>query len=294
MIYSSGLSVPEGPAWLPDGRLVCVEMGADRGCVTCLSVGGQEKQVIARTGRPNGIAVDVAGTLWVTESSDPSLLRITHDGEVEVFLNECDGDRFLWPNDICFGPDGLLYMTDSGIQIDKFLPGGELRADYMRVDIDGCVFQINPVRRSIQKIDSGIRFTNGICFGPDRALYVNETLTGIVYRYPWTKDGVPGPREEFGNVIDPEAGEGFKGPDGMKFGADGRLFVTVCGQGDVTVLAEDGWVAQRIRTAGCMPTNLAFGPKDERRIYVTEDEHGTIEVIDVDTAGFPLHMGLPD
>ena len=36
-----------------------------------------------------------------------------------------------------------------------------------------------------RKLDSGLRFSNGIAFGPDKNLYVSESLTGMVYRYEW-------------------------------------------------------------------------------------------------------------
>ena len=75
----------------------------------------------------------------------------------------------------------------------------------------------------------------------------------------------------------------------MKFDADGKLYVTVVGQGDVTVLGPDGAVVERMKTAGKSPTNLAFGPPGSKRIYVTEDEFGTIEVLSVGTDGLPLY-----
>jgi len=75
----------------------------------------------------------------------------------------------------------------------------------------------------------------------------------------------------------------------MKFGADANLYVAVFGQGDVTVLGPDGTVVRRIRTEGSMPTNLVFGPKGERTIYVTEVETGSVRVLDVDTDGLPLN-----
>ncbi len=290
MIFASGLSVPEGPVLLPDGSWLCVEMGPDRGCVTHLSPDGQTKRVIAKTGRPNGLAVDKDGFIWVAESATPSLLRLTMDGEVEVFLTECDGEPFLFPNDLAFGPDGALYMTDSGILFEEFAPGGKVRPDYMDVYPDGRVYRIDVQTREVKKLDTGIRFTNGIAFGPDDNLYVNETLTGMVYRYQW-KDGEVGEREDFGNVVDPEGPEGIKGPDGMKFGANGHLYVTVITQGDVTVLGPDGAVVERIKTEGNFPTNLVFGPPGSKKIYVTEDQRGTIEVFDVDTDGLPLYTG---
>jgi gluconolactonase len=288
MIFVSGLSVPEGPVLLADGSWLVVEMGADRGCVTHISRDGRAKRVIARTGRPNGLAVDRQGVIWAAESKTPSLLRLTLDGQVDVFLTECDGEPFLFPNDLAFGPDGLLYMTDSGIHIDDFAPGGKVRADYMSAHMDGRIYRIDPRTKAVRKLDSGIRFSNGIAFGPDSALYVNETLTGMVYRYAW-KDGQMGRRQGFGDVVDPEAPQGMKGPDGMKFGADGNLYVTVFGQGDVTVLGPDGAVARRIKTAGRMPTNLVFGPPESEMIYVTEDEFGTLEVFEVGTDGLPLY-----
>jgi len=143
----------------------------------------------------------------------------------------------------------------------------------------------------IRKVDTGIRFTNGIAFGPDDSLYENETLSGMVYRYRADGAGTLGDRETFGTVIDPAAAPGYKGPDGMKFAANGELYVTVVGQGDVTVLGPDGGVVDRIRTRGALPSNVAFGPSGSRRLYVTEDEFGAMEVFDVGVDGLPLHCG---
>lgn len=290
MVFTSGISVPEGPVLLDDNSWLVVEMGPDRGCVTHISKDGKKKKMIARTGRPNGLAVDNSGVIWVAESQSPSLIKLTMDGNNEVFLTECNGEPFLFPNDLVFGPDGFLYLTDSGILFEEFAPGGKIRPDYMEVDIDGRVYRVDIKTKDIEKVDTGIKFTNGLVFGPDGNLYVNETLTGAVYRYQWSGGKVAGARELFGNVIDPQA-EGFKGPDGMKFGENGDLYVTVFGQGDVTVLGKDGSVVDRIRTKGKMPTNCAFGPRGSKKLYVTEDEHGTMEVFDVNTDGFPLYSG---
>ena len=181
-------------------------------------------------------------------------------------------------------------MTDSGILFDDFAPGGNIRPDYDTVPVDGRVYRIDVNTRAIEKLDTGIRFTNGIVFGPDDDLYVNETLTGDIFRYQYD-NGKIGPRTIFGNVMAPDAPEGIKGPDGMKFGQDGNLYVTVFAQGDVTILGSDGSVVRRIKTAGVFPTNLAFGLPGDQRIYVTEDAKGTLEVFDVDCDGLPLHYG---
>ena len=44
----------------------------------------------------------------------PSLLRVTLDGKVETIATACGSEAFLFPNDLLFGPDGALYLTDSG------------------------------------------------------------------------------------------------------------------------------------------------------------------------------------
>jgi gluconolactonase len=287
MAFAQGLRFPEGPVALKDGTWLVVE-GGDRGCVTQVSADGKEKRIIAKTGLPNGLAVDREGIIWVAEPKTPSLIRLTMDGKTETFMTECNGEPFLYPNDLCFGPDRALYMTDSGILMDDFEPGGKVRPDYMTVKMDGRVYRIDVKRRQIEKLDSGFRFTNGIAFGPDNNLYFNETLTGTIYRYQWRDGRIVGGREAFGNVLSGAGHQGMKGPDGMAFGTDGKLYVAVYGQGDVTVLGQNGQVIKRIRTEGNMPTNVAFGLRAQRRIFITEYELGQMGVFDVETDGLPL------
>jgi len=249
MIFARGLGVPEGPVLMPDGSWLVVEMAPERGCVTRVGADGTVKEVLAETGRPNGLAVDAAGNIWIAESKEPALLRLTPDGVVETFLTKCDGDPFLFPNDLAFGPDGALFMTDSGILFEDFAPRGNVRSDWAEVSVDGRVYRIDVDDKSIAQVDEGIRFTNGIAIGPDGLLYVNETLTGMVFRYSLDGERV-GPRESFGNVLMPTDDESVRGPDGMKFADNGDLYVTVVGQGDVTVLGSDGKVLRRIPTDG--------------------------------------------
>lgn len=291
MIFATDLSAPEGPVALPDGSWLVVESGADRGCITHISSDGQQKRSIKRTGRPNGLAVDSQGVIWVAESKTPSLVRLTLDGKADAVATACDGEPFLFPNDLCFGRDGYLYLTDSGVFIDNFAPDNQIRSDYMDVQYDGRVYRIDASTGKVRKLDSGLKFTNGIAFGPDDLLYVNETLTGNIYRYQRKNGEISGPRELFGNVIRPDAPPGWKGPDGMAFSEDGRLFVAVFAQQDVTVLGSNGSVVQRIPTAGKLPTNVAFALPGRKRIHVTEFELGQVEAFDVSVDGLPLWSG---
>jgi len=291
MVFAEDTQKPEGPVALPDGSWLIVEGSADRGCVTHLSRDGRSRRTIRKTGRPNGLAVDAEGAVWVAESKTPSLLRLTMDGECQVVATECDGDAFLFPNDLCFGPDGALYLTDSGVHIDSFAPHGKIRPDYLDVKYDGRVYRVDPRTGSVSLIDRGIKFTNGIAFGPDDRLYVNETLTGNIYRYGWRDGKIAAPRELYGNVIRVDAPPGWKGPDGMAFDERGYLYAAVFGQGDVAVLGPDGKVVKRIATQGMLPTNLAFALPGNRSIYVTEYQYAQIEIFPVECDGLRLWDG---
>jgi gluconolactonase len=287
MIFVNDLKNPEGPVLLPDGNWALVEMHPDRGWVLWLAADGKSRRVLARTGRPNGLTIDRHGVLWVAESlNPPSLLRLTMDGKVEPFASGDSGGPFLFPNDLVFGPDGALYMTDSGVRIADWRSIPPDQRETTRTD--GRVFRIDVRTRSVKRLDSGLNFANGIVFGPDGHLYVATTQDGNVWRYPLQSGGDLGRREFFANIRDDAKTGRFRGPDGMKFGVDGNLYVAAVNQGDVTVVGADGKVIRRIQLAGPGPTNVCFGPPGTGKIYVTEQGVGNFEVHDVDTDGVPL------
>lgn len=288
-VFAKDLGFPEAPVLLPDGSHLVTEMTPETGCITWISKDGNHRRMIARTGRPNGLARDREGNVWVAESLNRTLLRVNLKGEVEKIAGEDTDHPFVFPNDVAFAPDGCLYLTDSGVAMDVFAPNGTLNPDWENLHYDGRIYCIDVKTRSMKTVDQGIRFTNGLAFGPDKSLYVAETLTGAIYRYQWYENNTVGPRTLFCNVIDPDGLEGIRGPDGMKFGADGNLYVTVFGQACIAVFNPTGDVIRRITTDGIWPTNLHFGPPGEHTIYVTEAQTGTIQVFDVGTDGLPLY-----
>jgi gluconolactonase len=289
--FTTGLGLPEAPLLLADGSWLVAELAFDRGRITKVSADGSTHETMAETGRPNGLALDRNGDVWACETLTPSILRMAPSGECEVVLREVDGVPLLWPNDLCFGPDGALYITDSGLLVHDFLDAsGAPVAGCESLPMAGTVFRYDPATGESTILDDGYRFANGIAFGPDGLLYTNETIGGNVYRYTVADDGTLGSRELFGNVLDPAyTNPGLRGPDGMAFSADGRLFIAVFGQGDVTVMGPDGAVVDRLTLGGRAPTNVAFGRAGEQKLYVVEDEKGTIEVHDVGVDGLPLH-----
>jgi gluconolactonase len=288
-VFVDQLGFPEAPVRLADGGFLFVEMDPTKGWVIRVSSDGKSRSVVAKTGRPNGLAADREGNIWVAETAMCELLKMSLDGQYEIVAQACDGEPFLFLNDLALAPNGDIYLTDSGIALEALAPGGELNPNYRDLKYDGRVFRVEPKSGTVERIDRGLLFCNGIAFGPDGRLYVTETLTGNIYRYDCSGGRVRGERQLFGNVIEHFNPAELKGPDGMKFGADGNLYVAVFGQGDITVLGQDGNVVRRIKTGGSMPSNLSFGRNGEKKIYVTEVETGSVQILDVDTDGLPLN-----
>ena len=248
---------------------------------------GGSRRTIATTGEPNGLTVDAEGVLWVADTRPPALIRLELDGRFERVLTAFGAEPFVYPNDLCFGPDGMLYLTESGITDDELAPGGVFRSDWKTVAVDGRVYRIDRRSLEIEQVAGGVRYANGLAFGPDDALSVAETLSGAILRYEWN-GGVFGAATVFGNVNDPAKPDVFRGPDGMAFDADGNLYVAVYGQGDVTVLDPQGQIVRRIETPGKQTTNACFGFGDSEQLYVTEYERGHLERFDVGVKGLPL------
>ncbi|MGD0725099.1 MAG: SMP-30/gluconolactonase/LRE family protein [Spirochaetia bacterium] len=292
MVFVDGLNDPETPRHLMDGSWMVVEMRRP-GRITRISADGKHIQRIANVEKPIGLAVGPSDSLWVAATlPDPAVLRVSLSGSVEVFSTSAEGKRFLHPNDLCFGPDGKLYVTDSGMRPEEWEKNGTVREDYQNAVYDGRVYQIDIKTGKIRIVDSRIRFANGIAFGPDKNLYVNEMVTGNVYRYLFNHNGEIGARELFANVLDQEwIGSGFRGPDGMCFDSEGLCYCAVYGQSDVAVLSPRGLILRRIETRGREPTNVSFGLAEEKRLYVTEKQFGAIEWFDIDAMGAFVYHG---
>jgi gluconolactonase len=291
-IFASGLGAPETPRLHPEGGWLCVEMAPPRPGITRILADGTSKS-IAPAGCPNGLCVDTKGNAWVADTVPPALLHVSIHGSVKTVLTEGDAGGFLLPNDLCFSPAGLLYMTDSGMLMADWVVDGAPRPDWQTARFQGKIWEIDTQARTAKAVDHGLAFANGIAFGPNGDLFANEMITGNIYRYPASNGRVSGPRTLFANVLTPDWPGGFRGPDGMCFSAEGRLWCTVYGEGCVAVLSPDGEITERIKTEGNAPTNAAFGPNGEARLYVSDHQFGRIETFKVDATALPLFDGTP-
>lgn len=248
-IFAEGLGAPEGPVARPDGTLYLTRTAADRRCITQVGQDGQRRVLMTTGGRPNGPAVDGDDHLWIAEAGLRALLCVAPDGREILRVEGHDDRRCRFPNDLAFDPDGHLYMTDSGMALVDFLDGQSFVDNYENLDWDGRVYEID-LRNGV--VLRGIRFANGLGFDAAGVLYTNASFTREIYRDDLHRTG-QSRRELFGNILQPDDQDGFKGPDGMAFGTDGRLDCTVSGQADVTVLDPGGSVAARLLLAGPNP-----------------------------------------
>lgn len=86
----------------------------------------------ARFNQPNGIAVNGASTVFVADTQNHTIRRITSSGLVTTIggtagiADAADGmngvARFSFPQRIAVGPDGTLYVTDKSNRIMKGVP----------------------------------------------------------------------------------------------------------------------------------------------------------------------------
>ena len=286
-LFAADLRWVEGPVCVVDGGIFVTEMAPERACITHISHTGAIIRRFPPMGRPTGLAIDGDGNFWIAEGLDRTVVCLSPDGHILRTIGGTDG--LLWPNDLAFGPDGHLYLTDSGILGSDFMHDFNIRPDWATAPYDGRVFDIDPTTGAVvRRLDCGIKYTNGIAFGPDNLLYVNETVGGAVFRYDVLGTRMP-EREPFGNVGDPLGGVGWAGPDGMAFGSDGLLYVAVFGAGEVAVLDRGGAVVERIPTLGRLPTNVAFPRDGSSFAYVTQIDGAHVEVIRTRTGGLGLH-----
>lgn len=276
-VVCEGLEFPEGPVWHPEAGLLVTEIQGQR----VSRVSGGSYEVVARTGGgANGMTLGPDGALYVTNNGGIApgwtapdafggrVQRVTMDGVVEDVATEFEGTPLVAPNDLCFGPDGLLYFTDPRWEHGKEL---QTQGRIHRTDLSG----------KVELLYEGGLFTNGLGFSPGGGLlYVALTYEQKLVVHDWSVDGLSGMRD-FCSLP-----AGF--PDGFCLDARGRLYVAATIGNGVQVFGQDG---AHVELLGCgegsMITNCAIAP--DGTLYVTDSGRGLVLAFELGLERLPLY-----
>jgi acetyl esterase/lipase/sugar lactone lactonase YvrE len=197
--------------------------------------------------RPDG-----AGGFYVVEQTTRQLTRWNAQGKrVEVLADMFEGKKLNRPNDVIVKSDGALWFTDPDWLFSK-------RPNDKKELPGQFVFRFDPKTKTLTKAAEGFDKPNGIAFSPDeKHLFISDSGTPKVFRFPVNADGTLGPREVFATFNE-------KGLDGLALAPQGQLWV--CTKDGIRITALDGKALGLLKTFG-KPTSIAFGP--EGRLAVT-------------------------
>jgi gluconolactonase len=264
---AGGIGAAEGPAFLPDGRFIFVEIWNSRVSVWTPEEGVQE--LVNVGGGPNSVLVCRDGSLIVTQNGGrerewrardqrpPCLQRVSPEGVVEVLVTSVDGVDLRAPNDLAFGKDGRLYFTD---------PAGDYHPT--NPPPPGYIFALNPDGTGEVVVETGPTFPNGITVEADGNVVWVESFTRAVKRY----HPASGKVEELCVLADPK-----HIPDGLKCSTAGDFYIATVLSGGVSVVSADGNEKALLEGFGDYPTNVQFRGST---MYVTDvgDGLGTDDV----------------
>ncbi len=172
-----------------------------------------------------GVLVDEAGKRLFVCSSD--ILRLGEPVSLKIFDLASGAAKGDYPfpenkglcNDIAVGKDGTAYATDT--------PGAR-------------IFRLKAGAGALEPWVADPRFDgiDGLAFGQDGQLYVNNVRTGLHYRIAVNADGSAG-------AITPlRTSRPLEGPDGMRPTADGRFVIAENRAGRIAIATVEGDLLQ--------------------------------------------------
>jgi gluconolactonase len=265
--YASGFEFVEGPAFDREGNLFVVNLKG--GYISRITPRKKVSEFVNTGGGPNGAKFHANGHLFVCDCKLKMVLDIAPDGTAVDAISGWEKSLIQGPNDMVFTEDGGFYFTDpEGSSAEN--PIGAV----YRVNTDGTMSQFAP----------GLAYPNGVAvLNEERRLFVAETMTLTIHEFALGPDWM-----SRAGQVHTELPPGGVGPDGMAFDVEGNLYVAYYGYGKVMVLDQWGNISREIDAGGQNPTNVAFGGKERRFLYITETETDSVYVIKNDTPGMAL------
>lgn len=264
----------EGPSFDREGNLYMVDVAHGR--IFRVTPKAEWSVVADYDGEPNGLKIHRDGRIFVADQQNGIIEIDPVNGKVSPILAAEKIVGYNGINDLFFASNGDLYMTDQGQRTGLQNPVGRilcLRADG-RVD---CI---------IDDIPS----PNGLVMAPDEfTLYIAVTQMNAIWRAPFWMDGSISKVGIFAYM------SGGIGPDGMAMDTEGNLVVAHPGIGSVWQFSPHGEPVARLPAcagAGRLNTNMAYGGPENKTLYITESETGTVLTAEMPVAGLPMfsHM----
>jgi len=266
-LVASGFSFPEGPAW--DGKGVLYVSNCYSNMIAKIEGALVDKFVTASEStfeKTNGLVVSKNGDIFACDFGKGAILKVTPAGEVSVLVSGFNGKRLNRPNDINFAKNGNLYFTDP--------------KSYGAEKADGRVFYHDFQSGQTRLVADNMDFPNGLAMSPlANKLYVCESAKNRVVRFDAAKNGQLTNMQTF---VELPGGD----PDGIEFDVKGNLYVAHFGSGTVFVISPQGEILHQIKTPGKKPSNLEFGEKDMKTLFLTEDETNSVYKLQVGVPGY--------
>ena len=250
----------EGPASSNDGILYVVNYQTE-GTIGKV-IGKNKVELFAKLPNGsvgNGIRFDQQNNMYIADYVNHNILRIASGKTtVEVYAHQ---EKMTQPNDIAIMDSGVLFASDPNWAKSS----GQL----WKVTTD----------QSVTLLEKDRGTTNGIAVSPDnKKLYVNES----VQRNVWIYD-----LDQQGNISNKKLFISFKdhGMDGMRTDLQGNLYIARYGAGVVAMVSPQGKLIREIKLKGQFPTNVAFGGKNNKTVFVTLQQRGAIETFTSEFSG---------
>ncbi|HEU4729452.1 MAG TPA: SMP-30/gluconolactonase/LRE family protein [Kofleriaceae bacterium] len=283
-IVADGLGFPEGPIAMADGSVIVVEIKRQ----TLTRCWDGRTEIIARLGGgPNGAAIgpdgavyvcNNGGAAWIERSGITIPAGIAPDysggriervdlrtGRVDRLYDRAGEHPLRAPNDLVFDRAGGMWFTDFGHD----LPRQRDKSGIYHAAADGS---------RITEVTFGSLGYNGIGLSPDeRTLYAAETLTGRLIAFDVTGPGeIARKRGRFpGRVVATMKGDPLEYFDSLAVTAAGNVCVATLIAPGITTIAPDG-THEKLETPDIFTTNLCFGGKDMRDVWITLSGGGTL------------------
>ena len=252
----------EGPAVDKNGNVYAVNF-AKEGTIGKVTPDGKAELFVelpqGSTG--NGIRFDSKGDMYIADYTGHNVLKVDmNTRNVSVYVHEPSMSQ---PNDIAIDSKDRIYASDPNWKANT--------GRFWRVDTDGRVTLLD-----------SLGTVNGIDLSPDeKTLYVNAVRD--IWAYDLSPEGETSNKRKLIEFPD-------FGVDGMRCDVQGNIYIARFGKGTVAKISPKGYIVKEVTLTGKKPTNVAFGGKDGRTVYVTLMDMGNLEMFRVDQPGREWQM----